>query len=63
MNWEFIGRLFLEIYPVGKRPRGQKAYEPLKSFKMLLVRQWHKLSDRELELRVWIRFLRGIFVV
>ena len=53
MQWESIARLLLEIYPVGKRPRGQKAYDPLLFFKMLLVGQWHKLSDRELELYIW----------
>ncbi|MXW14927.1 MAG: IS5 family transposase [Rhodothermaceae bacterium] len=53
MNWESLRQQLLEIYPVGKRARGQKAYEPLLLFKMLLVGQWHKLSDRELELYVW----------
>ena len=53
MNWESIGRLLLEIYPVGKRPRGQKAYEPPLLLKMPFVGQWQKLSDRELELYVW----------
>ena len=50
MHWESIARLLLEIYSVGKQSRGQKAYEPFLLFKLLLVGQWHKLSDRELEL-------------
>ena len=53
MNWESIRQQLMEIYPVGKHSRGQKAYSPLLLFKMLLVGQWHKLSDRELELYVW----------
>lgn len=53
MNWESIAQLLLEVYPVGKQECGQKAYCPLLLFKMLLVGQWHKLSDRELELYVW----------
>ncbi len=39
MHWESIARLLLEIYPVGKQNRGQKAYRPLLLFKMLLVLQ------------------------
>ncbi len=35
MNWESIAQLLLEIYPVGKQSRGQKAYSPLLLFKML----------------------------
>ena len=53
MQWESVRQQLLEIYPVGKQARGQKAYSPLLLFKMLLVGQWHKLSDRELELYVW----------
>ncbi|MDE2644477.1 MAG: IS5 family transposase [Bacteroidota bacterium] len=53
MNWESIRQPLMEIYPVGQHSRGQKAYSPLLLFKMLLVGQWHKLSDRELELYVW----------
>ena len=53
INWESIREQLVENYPVGKRVRGQKAYGPLLLFKMLLVGQWHKLSDRELELYVW----------
>ena len=53
MNWKSIREQLLEIYPVGKQSRGQKAYTPLLLFKMLLVGQWHKLSDRELEIYVW----------
>ena len=57
MHWESIARLLLEIYSVGKQPRGQKAYKPFLLFKLLLVGQWHKLSDRELELYIY-RFYR-----
>ena len=39
MNWESIAQLLLDIYPVGKQSRGQKAYSPLLLFKMLLVGQ------------------------
>ncbi len=39
MNWESITQLLLDIYPVGKQSRGQKAYSPLLLFKMLLVGQ------------------------
>ena len=63
MHWESIARLRLEIYAVGKRPRGRTAYCLLLPFKMLLVGQWHKLSDRELNYAYMSRFLRGIFVV
>lgn len=41
---------------MGKRPRGRKAYCPLLPFKMLLVGQWHKLSDRESKLYVRVPF-------
>lgn len=53
MNWDSIAQLLLEVYPVGRQERGQKAYCPLLLFNLLLVGQWHKFSDRELELYVW----------
>lgn len=52
VDWPPIQQVLLEVYPVGKRSRDQKAYCPLLLFKMLLVGQWHKLSDRKLELYV-----------
>ena len=53
MNWDSIAQLLLEVYPVGKQERGQKAYCLLLLLKMLLVGQWNKFSDRELKLYVW----------
>ena len=52
-NWESSAKFLLEVYPAGKQARGQKAYCPLLLLKMLLVGQWHKLSDQELELYEW----------
>ena len=44
-----ITQLLLKVYPVGQRVWGQKAYAPQLLFKMLLMCQWLKLSDQELE--------------
>ena len=49
INWESIVQSLSKVCPAKVRHHGQMAHYPLLLFKMLLVGQWHKLSDREPE--------------
>lgn len=60
IRWEEVGKELKGLYKNEESWQvGQKAYEPLKMFKGLILQQWHSLSDPGLEesLRVRLDFM------
>lgn len=49
INWYSIGNTINKYYSPGKNAVGQKAYDGVVLFKMLLVGIWYGLSDRDTE--------------
>ena len=58
IRWEVFGRVLAETDETGEQG-GRPPYDPVSMFRVVLLGQWHDLSDEELEhaLRVRLDFL------
>lgn len=61
IDWKKVGRHLKGIHKNDLDPQngGQKPYDPLKMLKVILLKEWHSLSDPEMEnaLRVRMDFM------
>ena len=49
INWTEIDDALKEVYKIGLKERGAKAYSPLLLFKMHLISVWYDISDAQTE--------------
>jgi IS5 family transposase len=49
INWTEIDDALKEVYKIGLKERGAKAYSPLLLFKMHLISIWYDISDAQTE--------------
>ena len=53
INWSEIDDALKEVYKIGLKERGAKAYSPLLLFKMHLISIWYDMSDAQTETMVY----------
>ena len=52
INWIEIDRALKQVYKIGLKERGAKAYSPLLLFKMHLISKWYEISDAQTEVMI-----------